>query len=176
MHKYLLLTLVMMAPAFGQNTAVELRAAAGCGPMKTEFSVKTDKKQHVLVQPESGKAMVYVFSEYVPDPQTTNLGHVTTRVGMDGNWMGANHESTYMLFGVDPGAHRLCADAPVRLEPKDLSVAADLNAEAGKTYYYRATLKNIKVEPPQMVLVPIDKAEGVLLIAKFAQSTSQVKK
>ena len=46
MHKYLLLTLVMMAPAFGQNTAVELRAAAGCGPMKTEFSVKADKKQH----------------------------------------------------------------------------------------------------------------------------------
>jgi hypothetical protein len=176
MHKYLLLTLVIMVPAFGQNTPADLRAAAGCGPMKTEFSVKSDKKQHVLVQPESGKAIVYVFSEYVTDPQTTNLGHVTTRVGMDGNWMGANHESTYMSFGVDPGSHRLCADAPVRLAPRDLSVAADLNAEPGKTYYYRATLKNLKLEPPQLALAPIDQAEGVLLIAKFALSTSQVKK
>ena len=85
MHNHIFLALVLAAPAFGQNQAADLRTAAGCGPTKTKFDVKTDKNQHAVAQPESGKALVYVIVEEKSDPHAMQIGDVTTRVGLDGN-------------------------------------------------------------------------------------------
>lgn len=98
MHKYLLLALLLAAPAHAQDQAADLRGAAGCGSAKTQFDVKTDKKQHTMPPPEPGKAIVFVFSEHKTNPGYATLGHVTTRVGLDGNWMGASHENSYLFF------------------------------------------------------------------------------
>lgn len=176
MLKYFFLTLLLAAPLYGQDNAADLRTAAGCGPTKTQFNVKTDKKQHTLIQPESGKALVYVFSEYISDPHYQTIGHVTTRVGMDGNWMGASRQSSYLSFTVEPGAHRLCSDVQSMFASKNLSAAAELNAESGKTYYFRVAVKETHVEPLHMVMSPMDEAEGVLMISNSALSTSQTKK
>src|SRR5437870_487716 len=58
---------------------------AGCGPAAARFDVKTDKMQHPFVQPEAGRAIVYVFED-----DRTAGAFPTTRVGLDGRWMGAN--------------------------------------------------------------------------------------
>jgi hypothetical protein len=73
MLKCFLLTLVLAAALYGQDHAVDSRAA-GCGPTETQFDLKTDKKQNTLAQPESGKALVYVFSEYIGDPHHQTIG------------------------------------------------------------------------------------------------------
>ena len=60
MHRLVFLAILLAAPVFGQEQAADLRAAAGCGPTKTQFDVKVDKKQHSVSQVEPGKALVYV--------------------------------------------------------------------------------------------------------------------
>lgn len=176
MRKYLVLALLLAAPLYAQDQSVDLRAAAGCGPANIKFDVKTDKKQHAVAQPDSGKALVYVFSEYISDPHSQTIGHMTTRVGLDGSWMGASHESSYLYFSVQPGEHHLCSDAQSIFASKNLNAAADLSAEPGKIYYYRVAVKDNKVEPLHMTMNPIDDAEGLLLLSKSALSTSQPKK
>ena len=89
--KFLLLGLLLVTPVLAQDQAADLRTEAGCGPAKTKFDVKVDKKQHVVTQPEAGKALVYVFEEYQSDPRYPPIGHLTTRVGLDGKWVGATH-------------------------------------------------------------------------------------
>jgi len=176
MRKYIFLALLLAAPAFAQDQATDLRAAAGCGPAETKFNVKKEKKQHSASQPEAGKALVYVFEEYRSDPHYQTLGHVTTRVGLDGNWVGANQESSYFTFAVEPGSHRLCSDVQ-SVFAHNLSAAAGLVAEPGRTYYYRVIVKDDEPrEEPQLRLNVIDEAEGLLLASKFARSTSKAKK
>ena len=175
-RKYFVLVLLVAARLYGQDQPTDLRAAAGCGPARIQFNVKTDKKQHTVAQPEPGKALIYVFSEYISERGYQTIGHVTTRVGMDGNWMGASHQSSYMFFSAEPGAHRLCSDVQSMFAPKNLSAAADLSAKPGKTYYYRVVVKDTHIEPVHIVMSPMDEAEGLLMIAKSALSISQAKK
>lgn len=175
MYRYIFVALLLAAPAYGQNQAANLREAAGCGPAKTQFDVKTDKKQHTVKEPGPGKALVYVFEEYKTNPGFM-IGHATTRVGLDGNWVGANRENSYMFFAVAPGDHRLCSDVQSRFASRKLSAAADLVAEAGQTYYYRVVVKDMRQKQPQVYLKQIDNAEGVLLISNSALSTSHAKK
>jgi hypothetical protein len=171
MHKYLLWALLLAAPAYAQS-----QTAAGCGSSKTQFDVKTDKKQHPMPQPEPGKAIVFVVSEYKTNPGYSTLGHVTTRVGLDGNWMGASHQNPYLFFSVDPGDHRLCSDVQSTFAPKSLAAAADLVAEAGQSYYYRIVVKDRQGERTQMYLDSVDHAEGALLVSNSSLSASQAKK
>jgi len=178
MHKNIFLALVLAAPAFAQNQAADLRTAAGCGPTKTRFDVKTDKNQHAVTQPESGKALVYVIVEEKSDPHAMQIGDVTTRVGLDGNWVGANHGRSYVSFAVEPGEHRVCTDWQSSFKAvQKLSGAADLTAEAGRTYYYRMEVTiPWKDHAAQVRLKAVDEAEGLLLVSKSASSTWKVKK
>jgi hypothetical protein len=176
MLTFLFLALLLAAPVYGQDEAIDLRGAAGCGPAKIQFNVKTDKKQHTLTQPESGKALIYVFEQFTPDPRYLNLGHVTTRVGLDGNWVGANHESSYMFFSVEPGAHRLCSDMQSILVSEKVSAATELMAEPGKTYFYRVVVKDEHNAIAHFSLNAVDGAEGLLLLSNSAVSSSQKKK
>lgn len=178
MHRCIFLVLLLAAPALGQSQAADLRTAAGCGPTKTRFDVKTNNKQHAVTQPESGKALVYVVMEERSDPHAMQIGHVTTRVGLDGNWVGANHGRSYVSFAVEPGEHRLCTDwqSSVKAVQK-LNAAADLIAEAGKTYFYHMEVTiPWKEHAAQARLKAVDEAEGLLLVSESALSTWKVKK
>jgi hypothetical protein len=184
MHKCMFLALLLAAPAFGQ-AAADPRTAAGCGPAKTEFDVKTDKNQHSVTPPESGRALVYVIED-VTNPHAMTFGVVTTRVGLDGNWVGANHGQSYMSFAAEPGQHRVCADWQSSLKGlQKLSGATDLTVEAGKTYYYRSEVtipwsghgdQLGNEQTGQVRLKPVDDSEGLLLISKSASSTWAAKK
>jgi hypothetical protein len=177
MHKFIVLAMLLAAPVFGQDQATDLRTAAGCGPTKTQFDVKVDKKQHSVAQSESGKALVYVIEEYKSDPHFHTIGHVTTRAGLDGNWVGAAHEGSYISFLVEPGAHRLCSDVQSMFAAtQKLSGAAQLNAEAGKTYYYRVLVLDDNKQEPQLWVKAMDEPEGLLMVSKSGQSNWKVKK
>jgi hypothetical protein len=89
MRKYLLVV-SLLVPIAGQGQPTDPRTAAGCGPATASFEVKTDKNHHPVAQPEHGKALVYVIED-VKNPNAMTFRQVTTRVGLDGNWVGANH-------------------------------------------------------------------------------------
>jgi hypothetical protein len=91
--------------------------------------VKADNTQHPASQPESGKALVYVFHE----ERQNN----------------ANHGKSYFFFTVDPGAHRLCANwqSKIKIYSRQSS-AASFVAEAGKVYYFRAQVNEITNPAP----------------------------
>ena len=176
MHKFLLLGFLLATPVLAQDQAADLRTEAGCGPAKTKFDVKVDKKQHTVTQPEAGKAMVYVIEEYQSDPHSQTLGHVTTRVGLDGKWVGATHEGSYISFPVEAGTRRMCSDVQSIFVPTGkLSGAAQLNAEPGKIYYYRVVVVDEREKQPRLQVKPMDEAEGLLMVAKSGQSTWKVK-
>lgn len=176
MCKLTLMLLVFVAPALGQTETTDLRAASGCGPATIHFDVKVDKKQHAVTQPDAGKALVYVIQQGRP------LGGdsaVTTRVGLDGNWVGANHGESSLAFEVNPGDHQVCVDWQSSLKGRQrLGQAAQLTAEAGKTYYFRAEVvmsQATEAHDELLRLGTVDKAEGALLLSKVGQSTWRAK-
>jgi hypothetical protein len=173
----LLLASPLIAQAsFAQDDAAKARMGAGCGPDKVKFDAKTTKKSHPVGQPEAGKVLVYVFGDTDID-NGSNIGTITTRVGIDGNWVGANKFKSYFFFAAEPGEHRLCTSAQSFAAGRNpYSAATTFAADPGRVYYFR-TKTPAHVNAGRLVeLVPVDPAEAQLLIAASAFSTSQVKK
>ena len=179
MRKIIWMALVWALPAMGQSAPADLRGAAGCGPANEQFHVKVDKTKHAMTQPEAGKALVYVIVEEYPRPQGyIYIGNITTRVGLDGNWVGANYGESYVSFAAEPGEHHLCTDWQSVLKSRQrLSDAVDLVADAGKTYFYRAKLWSGNVETKErpghdadLRLMEVDASQGMLMVSKTAAS------
>src|SRR6266851_5046755 len=167
---------VFAGPLFAQDQVAAARAAAGCGPDQVNFDVKADKKQHPAPQAEPGKALVYVFQD-VEQSDGVNIGTVTTRVGLDGAWVGAIHGKSYFFFSADPGSHRVCAACQSNFKRlSKLGSAADLTAEAGQVYYLRVRVDERPEHRPDVKMEHIETAEAQLLIASSSLSTSQPKK
>jgi hypothetical protein len=173
----ILLFLLLTLPLIAQDQAAAARAAAGCGPDKVEFDVKTDKRQHSEAQPEADKALVYVFENERRDPDALPVLNVTTRIGLDGQWVGANHGTSYFFFSTNPGDHNLCASwqSSVRMYSK-LASAATLTAEAGKVYYFQTTVDERNHREPSVRIDPVDPAEAKILLAGSSLSVSHPKK
>jgi hypothetical protein len=184
MRKYLLVLSLLVAPIAGQGQPAGPRTAAECGPATASFEVKTDKNHHPVAQPEHGKALVYVIED-VKNPNAMTFGQVTTRIGLDGNRVGANHGQSYAFFLAEPGEHRLCIDWQSSLKGlQRLSGVADLTVEAGKTYYYRSAVtvpwtghaeEHGNDQEGDVKLRVLDDSEGLLLISKSASSAWQAK-
>jgi len=156
--------------------AATLTRSAGCGANDVEFNVKTDKSQHPTVQPAPGKAVVYIFNTVRTDPGLV-IGSVTLRVGLDGDWVGANHGESYFYFQVDPGDHRICAQWQSTFERlSKLASAASLSAQPGQVYYFRAIADVRTHDRNNVRLEPLDPAEAILLTSTSAFSTSHPKK
>jgi len=178
MHKIMIVVLMSAVPAFGQGQPVDVRSAAGCGPADEQFSVKVDKTQHKVTEPEAGKALVYVIVQERPRPgDALYIGNITTRVGLDGSWVGANYGESYISFLVEPGEHRVCSDWQSSLKGRQkLSGAADLSAEIGKTYFFKVELwsgapsDGRDFHEQDVRLKAVDTSEGMLLVSKAGQS------
>jgi hypothetical protein len=175
-HEFIFLALLMAMPVFGQDQTTDLRTAAGCGPSETQFSVKSDHTLHAVRQPEPGKALVYVIEQGRPEGGEAK---VTVRVGLNGNWMGANYGESYLSFDVAPGEHHVCVDWQSSLKSRQkLSGAAELTAESGKTYYFRAEVvltQATESHDERLSIKAVDAPEGMLLVSKSAQSAWKMK-
>jgi hypothetical protein len=176
MSKGLLVWIFCSASLLAQNTSGNARSQAGCGSASEKFSVKTDKKSHAFGTPSPGKALVYVIVVERYDPHYPPITHETTRVGIDGTWVGANHGQSYFSISLDPGDHQVCSDVQ-SMFTKNLAAATDLSAESGKTYYLRAEV-TIPAGDLQagMKLHAVDDAECKLLISQAALSASKEEK
>ena len=102
MHKLALGVVILATMAWAQEDS------AGCGPDQTKFEVKREAHSHPTSAPETGKALVYVFGDSELDNTAIRIGALNTRVGVDGEWVGAYGSKSYMYFSVAPGEHRLC--------------------------------------------------------------------
>ena len=57
-------------------------------------------------QSAASGAVVYFIEN---DAEFTSTPKPTTRMGIDGRWVGATHGNSYLFMTVDPGEHHLCA-------------------------------------------------------------------
>jgi hypothetical protein len=170
-----LAVILLTAAAFAQNGSTPDSIAPGCGAANIKFSVTTDKSKHPVVQPEVGKALVYFIED---DTEFESTPKPTTRIGVDGTWVAANHGNSYSYFSVDPGEHHLCASwqGKTVLGAKKTSAAAHFKAETGKVYYFIVKNKWLREHGfTQVDLSPLDTDEGQLLATRFASSTSHPK-
>ena len=172
---HFLALLLLTIAAFAQDPAAISAAETACGPNNVKFDVKDDDSRHTVAQPEAGKALVYVLQ----DMGIANCpgGCITTKVALDGAWIGANHRSSYLYVAVDPGEHHLCASwqSKVVLGAGLQTAVAHFTAEAGKAYYFKARNNWNRYSTTGIELGPLDDDEAQLLMSKFAFSASHPK-
>jgi hypothetical protein len=173
MFKSLLAASIFTLSVFAQDQN-PARASAGCGPTTVQYDVKTDKTPQPIVTPEAGKAALYVIQFAKRDVETFHVGATTTRVGLDGTWRGANHGQSYLVLSVDPGEHHLCVDWQSSLEQLS-KLGSAATAEAGKVYYFRATVEERDKRQPAIVLEAVDPAEGQFMISVSSLSKSHAR-
>ena len=168
-----------MKPSFGALllcafvvTAVQARATVlpdACGSDKVRFDVTTQLGQPLPAAPEAGKARI-VFIE------TTTGMSVTSRIGMDGAWVGADQGNSYFALDVTPGVHHLCANWQSTFAVLDKNIALfPLTAEPGKVYYIRVKIMMGK-DFVDFDLAPVNEDEARYLIKVSALSAGTPKK
>ena len=149
-------------------------AQAACGPKNIKFNAKQDNTQHPTPEPDKDKALVYVVQEL---GQMKCEGCALTRLGLDGNWVGANQGSSYFFFWTEPGEHHLCLNWQSRFERLSQSIAlANFIAEAGKVYYFRARIFTGHGGDYSFDLDPINSDQGKYLVAASPFAVSHPKK
>ncbi len=171
-----LILIVAVAVSNAQVAPTGGAGAPGCGLSNEKFDVRTDKGQHPAAQLEPGKALIYVIQD---DTHFESHPRPTTRIGVDGNWIGATHSNSYLFSSVEPGERHLCASWQGFVGiGVGLKVAAlHFTAEAGKSYYFRVKNKWLSEHGQgDIEFEPLDSDEGQLLASKFSVATSRLKK
>jgi hypothetical protein len=166
--KVAIVALLFAASALAQGPSAD--PAAACGPENISFKVKLDAP-NMLAQPYPGMALVYFIHD---SGGAGALGYPTTKLGIDGAWVGANHNDSYFSVSVIPGEHHLCATLQSSLVDQRVELA-HFTAVAGKVYYYRTRLVMSR-QVELLELDPIDSDQGKYLIATFPLSVSTPKK
>jgi hypothetical protein len=177
MLKILIVVLLFGVPICARAQSSEDQSSGGCGPSKDGWDVKTAKEHPPAPKPQDGKALVYVFQTMVDAPPIGG-NKATTRLGVDGAWVGANHGDSYFFFSVDPGEHSICTDWQSTLYTRSgLAAAADLKAQSGATYYFRIRVRDVtNYRSGDVEIAPMDKSEARLLLGKSEFATSHPKK
>lgn len=96
------------------------------------------------------------------------------RVGVDGQWVGANDGKSYFFFTAEPGEHNVCTEwqsGTFKKSSERVGEAFYVRLEPGKTYYLRL---NFIFQRLHLELA--DEAEAHFLIGPSLYSTSQPKK
>jgi hypothetical protein len=168
---FLVVSVSTSVVAAAQDQSAVAAAEAACGQTNVEFRVTNDTG-HPVPQPDAGKALVYVIEEQNLQAWRAQ----TTRVGMDGTWLGANRGNTYLFFPVDPGEHHFCVDWSSAGFERGLVSLTNLIAEPGKIYYLRARATGGRYTYPSLDLELVNSDEGKLLLALSTPSQSEIKK
>ena len=185
MHKLALVLVILATTVWAQDNSAT-PTGSGCGPDQAKFDVKRAAHLHPTAAPESGKALVYVFGDSELDNTALHIGGLITRVGVDGDWVGAFEHKSYTYFSVAPGEHRLCTSQQSSLKSRRANNASAIsfNAEPNKVYYFRTQPSPTALSQSAVTRVPtgevelatVDPAQAQLMVPKWAYSTSQPKK
>lgn len=150
-----------------QNQPKPLMTA--CGPLEASVAVSLDSSPHIPQQPQPGKALIYFIHDAGQDAGFT---YPSTRIGMDGKWVGANKKSSWFSLTIEPGEHHLCAAIQYPFTATVVALA-HLTAEAGKVYFYRTTYLS---GTAYLGLQPIDSDEAAYQIGMFPMATAHGRK
>lgn len=176
---------LILALLFAGMLAFSARSSAAtlpdaCGDDRTAFDVKTAKGQPPPAPPGDGGAQIVFVEEFDPGAALCIGCEVTTRVGVDGKWVGANHGNSYFAYTVTPGEHHLCADWQSALGRMRQKVGlASLNAEAGKAYYFgiKVSIKQYESGVVQeLSMAALDEDEGKYRVKISAIAAATAKK
>jgi len=169
---FLLVIFLLTSLAFAQEQSSGGAKIPACGAPDSRFDVKTDT-QHHTAQPEPGKALVYFIQD---DSDFASRPRPTTRVGVDGQWVGATHGDSYFYFSVDPGVHHLCASWEGAEETSRNTAAAHFTAEVNGVYYFAAKDSSQYRGSASITFNLLDSDEGQLLTNELEFSASRLKK
>jgi hypothetical protein len=176
-HVSVTILVLALAHAYAEdNVAQSAATSPGCGPAREKFDVTTTKNPPAAPQLDSGKALIYVIQD---DTHFESRPRPTTRLGVDGTWVGATRGDSYLRTVVDAGEHHLCVSwqSFVGVGMGIKMAALHFTAEPGKTYYFRVKDKWLRDHGRGDVeFEALDTDEGQLLASKFAFSTSHPKK
>jgi hypothetical protein len=169
-------TVLVALPAWAQNlSSGEPPSPPACGDLTAKFEVRPSKGPQTA-EPKPGTALVYFIEEDLNTQLTTH----TSRVGIDGKWMGATHGSSYFSFSVDPGVHHLCATTQTGMATDDvLTALAHFTAEPGGVYNFE--MKNVSMKDASTIytndatLFPVDSDEGKYLTSSLTLVDSRQK-
>ena len=161
-------SLLIAAVAQAQSTSV----ASACGKPTIKFDVRTSP----IISPglEPDKAVVFIIER---DLTTRTFVTPSTRLGMDGEWLGATSGDSYSFFVVTPGIHHLCADTKFGGVGGEGQAFLHFNAKPGATYFFE--VRNMRVGDPKwseelrdVALEQLDEDEGeyLLLMSTFVSS------
>jgi hypothetical protein len=157
------LVIVLFAvSALAQQESV--MSSSACGSKSVSFDFKLDESQHVVASPETAKARAY----FIQDIGAVNcLGSCSSRIGLDGTWIGANQRNSYFSVSVEPGEHHVCVSLNSRFAPHTVAFA-HFSAEVGKTYYFR--VRPFSAKDQLLNIDPVDSDEAKYLIANYPLS------
>ncbi|HVC90630.1 MAG TPA: hypothetical protein VND66_08410 [Acidobacteriaceae bacterium] len=162
--------------ATAQNAPTVRQAESACGSLHVNFHVDRSGSQHPLATPIAGKAQVYIIEDWIP-PGISNLFNIspTIRVGLDGKWMGADQENSYLFFAVESGEHHLCVSTQSKVhQPHDVALYG-FNAKPDQRYFFRVRMPRIG-NTTALLLDPLNIDEAQLLLARYPHASSTVKK
>ncbi len=149
-------------------------AKSACGPNNVSFDVQDDNSSHAVKQPEPGKALIYVIQDI--GVENCLWACMTTKIAMDGAWLGANRHNSYFVSAVDPGERHLCVNWQSHIERFSKAVGlVHFTAEAGQVYFFRTRIMGIN-GPAFFDFEPIDSDQGKLFVAQLPMSVSHPKK
>jgi Protein of unknown function (DUF2846) len=168
--KSVIVIVLVAASSFAQSQSSAV--APACGPTDVNFAVKQNDSQQAPAQPEPGKALIY----FVQETGAGNcVGVCVTRIGLDGEWIGAMKHNSYFSLSVDPGEHHACVNIQSRTPLGKVQAFARFNAEAGKVYYM-GTKAIVRDNTTRLEIGPIDSDQGKHLVASLPTSVSQPSK
>lgn len=172
----LLICLVVTPFAAAQDAPTVTQAEFACGSFHVNFLVDRSGSQHPLATPIAGKAQIYIIEDWIP-PGISNLFNIspTIRVGLDGKWVGADQENSYLFFTVEPGEHHLCVSTQSKFhQPHDVALYG-FDAMPDRRYFFRVRMPRIE-NTTALLLDPLNADEAQLLLARYPHATSTVKK
>lgn len=165
--------MLMAAVAEAQSTSV----ASACGKPTVKFDVKPSPA--VSPGPEPERAVVFIIER---DLTTRTFVTPSTRIGMDGEWLGSTRSDSHSFFMVAPGIHHLCADTKFGGVGGEEQAFLHFDAKPGATYFFE--VRNTRVGDPKwtseelrdVALTQLDEDEGEYLVSHSAFVTSQPRK
>lgn len=188
MKKLVLLSVCLMSAAMcaaqsapsaaPPNAAKSSNPEAACGDPAINFKVK----QGTATPPPmiAGQSQIVIVDS--PDRYRSRP---IILIGLDGKWVGATNDGSYVALSVAPGVHHLCAQWQVS-GGGGRSILAHVTANAGNAYYFRITAETFWIETSEFDTLTdptnffrferVDDDEGKLLLTENLPAIFTAKK
>jgi Protein of unknown function (DUF2846) len=172
--KTIMVVLLCISGVLAQDKSAIAKAAAACGPDNIKFDVTHPEASQAPTVLETGKALVYVIEQENAICDSDSCP-TTTKIGLNGSWIGANRGNSYFSFAVPPGEHHVCVKWQSRFSIANrVPALAGFTAEAGKTYYFRARFISSKFQS-YLDLEAINDDQGRFFVASYPLSIAHTK-